>query len=181
MTVELIRQYRPCFPIGPSFARLVPRVAMTFLPQVVPLVRSLVSPGLLRSWPGSPANTAIETQKSSHGWKAGNHGRCSHPQVWAIPAFLPRTGEAPRRSFALSNSREGLTRSLLLMAQPPLQHPWQMQPGLTGNRSFLFWWRYGMATGSTFKKTHPTCKKSKNAQCSHQNISWIFDLVVVCQ
>lgn len=134
MTVELIRQYKPCLPIGPSFARLVPWVALTFLHQVASLVRSLASPGLLllRSQSGGPASVGIEMQKSSHSWKFGHYGRCSCAQVWATLVF-PLTGELPRRSFALSNGREGLTRSLLLMAQPLPQHPQQMQPRLTGN------------------------------------------------
>lgn len=146
MTVELIRQYKPCLPIGPSFARLVPQVAMTFLHQAASLVRSLVSPGLLLLWSqsGSPANTGIEMQKSSHGGKVWHHSGCSCPQVWATPTLLPRTRELPRRSFALSIGREGLTRSLLLMAQPLPQHPQWMQPGLAGNHSFLFWGMYGI-------------------------------------
>lgn len=138
MTVELIRQYKPCLLIGSSFARLAPRVAVTFLHQVASLVRSLASPGLLLLWSqsGGPTSMGIEMQKSSYGRKVGHHGRCSRPRVWATLAFPLRTGELPRRSFALSNGREGLTRSLLLMAQPLPQHPQQMQPGLTGNAHF---------------------------------------------
>lgn len=50
MTVELIRQYKPCLLIGPgpqSLARLAPRLAATFPHEVVSLARSLGAPGFL--------------------------------------------------------------------------------------------------------------------------------------
>lgn len=118
MTVELIRQYKPCLPIGPSFARLVPRVALTFLHWVASLLRSLASPGLLllRSQSGGPASVGTEMQKSSTAENlditAGAH----------VPRF-----EAPSSShWGLGSCQGGALPSL--MAERGSQGPFSWWP-----------------------------------------------------